>query len=46
MCNRPISKKDYFLITHNIYSEEANKVLIDSGLAHYEDYTQEEIILR
>ena len=35
--NRPRSSEDYFLETHNIYSEEANKILIDLNLAHYKD---------
>ena len=40
--NRPRSSEDYFLETHNIYSEEINKILVDLNLAHYEDWTLEE----
>ena len=42
MQDRPVSKEDYFHIVHNIYSEEANKVLIDLDLAHYEDQSAKE----
>lgn len=30
---------DYFLINHKVYSDKANKILIDLHLAYYEDYT-------
>ena len=39
--NRSCSGEDYFLETHNIHSEEANKILIDLNLAHYKDWTLE-----
>ena len=41
--DRPPSNVDYFLITHNIYSEEATKLLIELNLGHYEDYTVKEM---
>ena len=40
--NRPQSSKDYFFETHNIYSKEVNKILIDLNLAYYEDWILEE----
>ena len=38
-----MSNDDYFEITHSIYSEDANNILIELGLACAEECTPEEV---
>ena len=40
--NRSYSGKDYFLENHNIYSEEANKILADLNLVYHKDQISDE----